>query len=139
MLARAVCNSRSACSLGPLACSPMTVTEAKVVEAWKEAAADLGLKFTTPFVVTLTDDRQQEHLGLVHRFGRRIGTLISVLHEPSEKFPRPEVGDYFWSTLGSIYSRYDRREFIDTLDDWQFFGAESERPSWYSGRTWGAS
>jgi hypothetical protein len=116
----------------------MTNTEAEVVAAWKEAAADLGIQFTTPFVVTLPDGHRQEHLGLVHHFGRRLGTLVSVLHEPSEKFPRPEVGDYFWSVLGSSYSRYDRQEFIDTLDDWQFFGTESERPKWYSGKSWGA-
>src|SRR5512139_1525811 len=117
----------------------MTNTEASVVAAWREAAADLGFRFTTPFVVTLADGRQQEHLGLVHHFGRRVGTLIAVLHEPSEKFPRPEVKDYFWSILGPSYGRYERQAFIDTLDDWKFFGIESERPEWYSGKSWRAS
>ena len=114
----------------------MTDTEAKVVAAWKVAAADLGFQFTSPFVVTLPDGSRHEHLGLVHRFGRRIGALISVLYEPSEKIPRPSGNDYFCSVLGPGYARYERRSFIDTLDDWQFFGPESERPPWYSGKSW---
>jgi hypothetical protein len=114
----------------------MTETEANVVAAWKEAAADLGFEFTSPFVVTMADGRRHEHLGLVHRFGRRIGTLISVLHEPSEHTPRPPVDEYSWSILGPVYARYERQKFIDTLDDWQFCGSEAERPSWYTGRCW---
>ena len=115
----------------------MTDIEAKVVAAWKEAAADLGIQFTAPFVVTSADGRIFEHLGLVHRFGRRKGTLMRVLHEPSEKSPHPAGDDYFWSALGSGYGQYDRQYFIDTLDDWQFFGPEGERPAWYTGKYWG--
>ena len=114
----------------------MTDTEARIVAAWKEAAADLRIQFTSPFVVPLQDGRTHEHLGLVHRFGRRIGTLIKVLHEPSEKSPHPAGDDYYWSILGPGYCRYERQSFIDTLDDWQFFGPEAERPEWYTGKSW---
>jgi hypothetical protein len=116
----------------------MTDTEAKVVAAWQEAAADLGIQFTSPFLVTSSDGRRHEYLGLVHQFGRRTGTLISVLHEPSEHAPYPAGEDYYWSTLGSGYGRYERQSFIDTVDDWQFFGSESERPEWYTGKSRGA-
>jgi hypothetical protein len=115
----------------------MTDTEAKVVAAWKKAADDLGIKFTSPFVVTLQDGRQHEHLGLVHQFGRSIGTIIKVLHEPSHNTPHPEGDGYFCSILGSGYGRYERQAFINTLDDWQFFGPENERPPWYSGKSLG--
>ena len=114
----------------------MTDTEAKVVAAWKEAAADLGFRFTSPFVFTAPDGRCHEHIGLVHQFGRRIGAVISVLDEPSEQIPRPAGDDYYWSILGPGYGRYERQSFIDTLDDWQFFGSDAERPSWYSGASW---
>jgi hypothetical protein len=114
----------------------MTDTEAKVVAAWEEAAADLGVRFTTPFIIALSDGRRQEHLGLVHQFGRRIGTVISVLHEPSERTQHPGDDDYFTSILGPGYTRYERQEFIDTLNDWQFFGPDRERPEWYSGKRW---
>src|SRR5262249_44544122 len=115
---------------------PMTETERRVVGAWKEAAADLGIQFTSPFAVTLSDGRRCEHLGLVHHFGRRIGTLIAVLNEPSERIQRPAGDDYYWTILGPSYASYHRQSFIDTLDDWQFFGRENERPGWYSGKSW---
>ena len=115
----------------------MTDTEAKVVAAWKEAAADLRFQFTSPFVITSADGLNFEHLGLVHRFGRRAGTLIRVLHEPSEKNPQPTGDDYYWSILSpGSYGRYERQLFIDTLDDWQFFGPDNERPEWYTGKSW---
>jgi hypothetical protein len=116
----------------------MTDTEARVVAAWKEAATDLGIRFTSPFITTATDGSSREHLGLVHQFGRRSGTLIAVLHEPSEQIERPAGEDYYRSILGAGYGRYERQSFIDTLDDWQFFGPESERPEWYSGKSWGS-
>ena len=114
----------------------MTDREAKVVAAWREAAADLAIRFTSPFVITSADGLSYEHLGLVHQFGRRVGALISVLHEPSEQIPRPAGDDYFWSILGPGYGRYERKVFIETLDDWQFFGSKAERPSWYSAASW---
>lgn len=112
----------------------MTETETRVVAAWREAVTDLGFQFTSPFVVTLPDGSRHEHLGLIHQFGRRVGALIAVLGQPSEKLPRPV--DYFWSILGQGYARYDRQLFVDTLDDWQFFGPEAVRPAWYSGKSW---
>ena len=122
----------------PLACfTDVTDTEARVVAAWKEAAADLRIQFTSPFVVTSADGRSHEHLGLVHRFGRRAGVLIRVLHEPSEKSPHPAGDDYYWSILSpGSYGRYERQLFIHTLDDWQFFGQDSDRPEWYTGKSW---
>jgi hypothetical protein len=112
----------------------VTDTEAKVVAAWKEAAADLGIRFTSPVVVASSEGH--EHLGLVHQFGGRVGTLIRVLQEPSEHAPLPAGDDYYWSVLGPGYGRYERQSFIDTLDDWQFFGPAGERPDWYSGKSW---
>jgi hypothetical protein len=114
----------------------MTEIESKVVDAWRQAAADLGIKFTSPFTITTPDGNKIEYLGFVHRFGRKIGTLISVMHQPSQKIPVPKNDDYFYSQLGSVYGNYERQLFIGTPDDWQFFGPDSERPAWYSGKSW---
>jgi len=108
--------------------------EARVVAAWKEAAADLGIRFISPFVAPSVAGLKHEYLGLVHMFGGQAGTLIRLLREPSEKSPDPTGDGYYWSILGPDYARYNRQLFIDTLDDWQFFGPDSERPEWYSGR-----
>jgi hypothetical protein len=109
----------------------MSDIERKVIAAWLKAAADLGIQFTSAFEVATEDGQVHKYPGLVHRFGGRIGTLIRVLHQPSEMLPDPPSDDYYWSILGSVYGQYDRALFIETLKDWRFFGPDSERPEWY--------
>ncbi len=118
----------------------MTEIESRVVEAWRQAAHDLGIRFTSPFTATTRPDSRVEGIGFVHHFGRRIGTIISVLDQPSslvELVSKWQSEDYYISVLGSGYSNYKRKLFIDTLDDWQFFGPDSDRPAWYTGKYWG--
>ena len=111
--------------------------EAQVIQAWRDAAADLNFRFTAPFTGTTAAGAHIEALGLVHQFGRRIGTLIQVGGEPSANLEYAADDDYTWSCLGRTgYTRYDRAAWIEMLNDWQFFGPESERPSWYSGEPW---
>lgn len=109
----------------------MTERESKVVAAWQEAAADLGFRFTSPYVATSTGGLQFEALGLVHEFGGHIGTLISA--EPEADL-YPPVGDgYGVSYLAwDGYSRHDRDSWIEMLADWGFWGEPSRTPSWYS-------
>jgi hypothetical protein len=116
----------------------MTEIESKVVEAWRQAARDLGIQFTAPFTATRNGNRI-ECIGFVHHFGRRIGTIISVLKQPSSLagfVGKWQNEDYYVSVLAPGYANYDRQLFIDTLDDWQFFGQDSERPPWYTGKYW---
>jgi hypothetical protein len=113
----------------------MTDIEAKVVAAWQDAARDLGIRFTSPFTAQ-HGSAAISCLGLVHQFGRRIGTIISVLDEPSSETLYPADDDFFPSRLSDSYARYDRQFFIDTLNDWQFFGADAEKPVWYTGKSW---
>ena len=109
-------------------------SEAKLVQAWRDAAADLKFRFTSPFEGTTAAGVRFEALGLVHQFGRRVGTLIQVGGEPSAESDYPADNDYTWSCLGSTgYRRYDRNFWIEMLNDWQFVGPESERPSWCKG------
>jgi len=117
----------------------MTEIESKVVEAWRQAAQDLGIQFTSPFTAAIQGNRI-ECIGFVPHFGRRIGTIISVLNQPSslaDLVSKWRNEDYYISVLGPGYGNYDRQSFIDTLDDWQFFGPNSERPAWYTGKCWG--
>jgi hypothetical protein len=75
----------------------ITKIESRVVAAWNEAAADLGFQFTAPFVGSTSSGEQFEALGLVHQFGRRVGTLISVGGEPSADIEYSSDDDYTWS------------------------------------------
>jgi glutathione synthase/RimK-type ligase-like ATP-grasp enzyme len=118
----------------------MTEIESKVVQAWHKAADDLGIRFSSPFTAT-TRNRKIECIGFIHHFGRRVGTIIGVSKQPSSSIGelvfKWQDEDYFISVLTEVYADYDRQLFIGTLDDWMFFGADSERPSWYSGKYWG--
>ncbi|MCW5555199.1 MAG: hypothetical protein KIS67_23930 [Verrucomicrobiae bacterium] len=108
----------------------MTEAEANVVSAWREAAEDLGFQFTSPFIALALSGQAFEALGLVHRFGGRIGTLISA--EPSADL-YPPVGDgYGVSYLDSRgYRRYKKELWIEMLCDWGFWGEPSRAPHWY--------
>lgn len=110
----------------------MTRTEAKIIAAWREAAADLGFEFTAPFVATSPGGTRFEALGLVHHFGGRIGTLISVGGEPSADARYPSGDGYAESCLGRTgYDKYDREVWIETLGDWGFWGEPQSAPHWY--------
>ena len=112
----------------------MTDIEASVVAAWKMAATDLGIRFISPYITQSKTGLRHEYLGLVQKFGGPVGMLVRVLGEPSEISPDPTGDGYYWSILSRSYAQYERQFFIDTLDDWQFFGPDTERPEWYSGR-----
>jgi hypothetical protein len=116
----------------------MTEVESRVVAAWREAERDLGIRFTSPFVLSTADGKRLEYLGLVHKFGGRIGMLVSVIDEPSSAVSVPAGDDYGWSRLAAGYGEYQRQSFLDMLDDWQFLGPDSERPAWYTGKSWGS-
>lgn len=105
----------------------MTTIEIKAVAEWRKAAADLGFQFTAPYIANSKTGARFEALGLVHQFGGRIGTLISV--DPDAD-TYPETGEgYGVSYLG--YSKYKRAVWIEILDDWGFWGEPSQAPDWY--------
>jgi hypothetical protein len=109
----------------------MTKREAKVVAAWHEAAADLGFRFSSPFLATARDGQQFEALALVHEFGGSIGTLIST--EPSADL-YPAVGEAYGVSYLDYrgYARYKRDVWIEMLDDWGFWGEPARAPAWYA-------
>ena len=102
-----------------------------MVRAWRQAADDLGIQFTSPFIL-MVDGRSCECLGLVHQFGAQVGTIISVMGEPSSQAHIPAQIDYEMSELSAAYAEYRRDDFIGMLNDWHFYGPNSARPSWYS-------
>jgi hypothetical protein len=116
----------------------MTEVESSLVAAWREAARDLGVKFTTPFAETLHGEAIHG-LGLVHQFGGRVGMIISDLEQPGPWLPDRVKSDYSTSRLSDSYTRYDRKLFIATLNDWQFLGPDSQKPPWYTGKPWGST
>ncbi len=103
----------------------------KISSAWNEAAIDLGLTIIAPFALQLEVERLLFD-ALIPYFGSERGTLVGPFRTDD---PRKRLG-YFGSELHSSYETYDRQLFIDTLNDWGWFGPDDQRPTWYTGEPW---
>jgi len=107
---------------------------AQISEAWRRAAADLGIRVTAQITVEVGSQETAEFRALVHDFGGPMGTLVCSMDDSS---PR-RLGDYFVSAVNpEVYQNYDRQTFVDALEDWGWFGKDAP-PTWYRGISpWG--
>ena len=109
-----------------------------IAAAWRAAANDLGIRVTAPFSLPPSAEHEgAAFIALVHEYGSPAGTLVATVAEelaPLERVSKP-LG-YFVSLLNpDSYGRYDRQLFMDTLNDWGYFGPDVP-PGWYSGMPW---
>jgi hypothetical protein len=107
--------------------------------AFSEAASALRFGFVPRFSVVLPGGIPVQALGLVRSFGSPAGTLLFCIGmEPSQDQLRAiKAARYSYSALSAeSYSSYVEQHFVDTLNDWGYFGAPSGRPKWYSGEVW---
>jgi hypothetical protein len=112
----------------------------RVVDAWRAAAIDLGIEVVSPFVLEGFDGEPVEFLALVRGFGCAAGTLITTTDRDVEfAFALSDARGYYASGLNpEHYSTYDRAEFMDTLNDWGWYGPGAA-PAWSARSTWSAS
>jgi hypothetical protein len=111
-----------------------------ITSAFSVASQRLGFAFEPAFVLTLPSGKVITTLGLVHGFGSKAGTLLFFESSAPSQEEQAEIKamGYYFSVLFPSYSTYDEALFKDALDDWQYFGRESNRPSWFTGQSWGA-
>jgi|SRR5689334_17793443 len=109
-----------------------------IVGAFSEASERLGFEFEPAFTLMLPTGKNINTLGLVHNFGSEAGTLLFFESAAPAEEIQAEIKamGYHLSVLFPSYCTYDEPHFKATLDDWQYFGRESERPTWYTGRSW---
>lgn len=106
--------------------------DANLIKAWKKAGKDLGLEIISPFILNTTNGKVDYPI-LVKSFGGKHGTIIAR-HELFFDFPMPKHKDYFISAVNAeYYSDYNRTNFIETLEDWGFFGNSNDVPKWFNG------
>lgn len=98
----------------------------KFLIAWQKAANDLNLNIqikNTDATIYIKD------------FGSPNGMIITRIGceiNPTEI----EDKELFHSFLGDSYEVYERKLFVDTLNDWGYFGEISKSPDWYDGKHW---
>jgi hypothetical protein len=98
--------------------------EAPLLASWLEAGEDLGVKV-------------EEHgdAVVVREFGNSLGMLCSLAEDgAAHKSDAKQLG-MGYSLLGKSYVSYDRALFIDTLNDWGWYG-QGDPPPWYTGEPW---
>ena len=117
----------------------MKPVERDLIDAWLIASADLGVQVLSPFVVERPGESPASFRLLIRGFGSSKGTLICTTDDDlADAFAVAERAGYYASGLNPArYSRYERQHFIDTLEDWGWFG-DGTRPAWLKGKSpWG--
>jgi hypothetical protein len=106
-----------------------------LINSWRQASDDLQIKIQIPFILT-TDNLKIKFELLVENFGSKLGTVILSIDNMVE-IDTPEKYGYYCSAINpDNYSIYNRQFFIDTLNDWGYFGDKSKTPEWYTGQPW---
>lgn len=109
----------------------------KLVEGWRSAAVDLGIRVTAPVELSDRDGAKFQCEALIHDFGSPNGAV--VVSRRTERRVREGLrglGPSVWVCIAPDRqpSEYARKRFIDQLVDWGWFGDPARRPDWFSGR-----
>lgn len=108
----------------------------KIIDAWRKAAIDLNIQVHSPFILKTSDGTELKFELMIEKFGRKSGTLINSMENMENFKTAAEYGYHCTGLNPDSYSVYDRKHFIDTLNDMGYFGDEIEKPVWYSGDSW---
>ncbi|HET9690017.1 MAG TPA: hypothetical protein VFP61_02615 [Acidimicrobiales bacterium] len=107
--------------------------------AWLQAAAQLRIRVTVPYVIP-SNLGPARFAAYLPDFGGSKGMVVGPIRQDSDqgdtgRLAAGEAGFYF-SQLADQYRSFDRELFIDTLNDWGWFGRDDAKPDWYTGEPW---
>ena len=105
-----------------------------LVEAWRIAADELGIRVTAPAELRDADGTKFQCEALVHDFGSPTGAV--VVSRKTERRVRENLrglGSSVWVCVEPDRqpSEYSRKPYIDQLTDWGWFGEPHRRPDWF--------
>lgn len=105
----------------------------ETIKAWQLAATDLGISVKAPMILRTKENENIRFEILIENFGSVKGTLITSIDD-LKNINIPSNYGFYCSALNlKSYSIYNRLHFIDTLNDWSYFGEKTLTPSWYNG------
>src|SRR5579859_4323567 len=105
------------------------------LRAWNDAARDLSITIVAPFTLQV-DDRRHQCLVWVPYFSNRRGNLViaaempRMLVDPVFKDDARRNGYTFSIVNVTDATTYDRTRFVDTLNEWGYYGPPEKCPSW---------
>lgn len=103
-----------------------------VLKAWQEAAEDLQIKIQSPFILKFSKNEMLQFDLFVEGFGNKLGTIVFQMDQMAKFATARSYGFYCSALNPENYSNYKRSYFIETLNDWGYFGDELKIPSWYN-------
>lgn len=103
-------------------------------QAWIDASHDLGIEFVHPFTFTTKGGRKFTTTGgLVSHFGSPTGTLVITRYDSVEVSEASEDTDFCLTGLNpNSYEPYHRDTYIETLNEWGWFGPNDKKPLWFA-------
>ncbi len=106
----------------------------KISKAWQQAAVDLGIRVVAPFELASEDGSTRWLEAHILDFGGPMGTIVA---SKSTRLSDLKLHfGYYPSILYPNYQTYARKLFIETLDDWGWYGEFGKEPAWYTGQPW---
>lgn len=105
-----------------------------ISDAWRQAAVDLGIRVVAPFSLTTESGETEWFEVHLPDFGGPKG-MVMASQDRGFTDMRERLG-YYQSNVFPIYRTYDRQCFVDTLNDWGWFGGKGQEPGWYTGKPW---
>jgi hypothetical protein len=106
----------------------------KLVAAWLEASEDLGIAVTAPYHLASKGDELLLCEAFIPDFGSAQGAIAISSRTRRKVRPALRVANRWHSEMGD--ARYVRSVFIETLNDWGWFGQAHLQPSWYVAPYW---
>ena len=106
----------------------------EISDSWRQAATDLKIRVVAPSRFVSESGESVWFEAHVLDFGGPKGTVVSNQDGRLDDL-RERLG-YYVSNLFPTYRIYARQHFIDTLDDWGWFGEPGKEPLWYTGKLW---
>ncbi len=114
----------------------MSDVNENLVAAWLEASRDLGIAVIAPYGLPITGNRLLRCEAFIPDFGSPTGAIAISRLTRGKVRPVLRKTNRWHSEMD--YARYDRRLFIEMLNDWGWFG-QAQQPGWYTAPYWAHS
>jgi hypothetical protein len=118
--------------------SQLLPLDLQLAESWRRAGAEMGVRVTAPFELAV-GVRAFQYGALVAGFGTVAGVLLRAM--PDEFHPdqcgaiwsEAAAAGYTVANLSPLLCRFDRDEFAQFLNMFEWCGPADERPTWHTG------
>jgi hypothetical protein len=110
----------------------MSGLDEKLIAAWRQAGANLGVRVIAPHTLRGSDGQTVECEAFLPDFGSPTGAVIvSLRTERRERAKLRSVPD-LWC---SVAPRRGVSVGADVLEDFEWFGPADQAPSWYRAKS----